>query len=183
MKIMNLINTKLLSIINWFKTTNLYKNNMAVRKIFDTVSSTQFIRFFIIGISTFAIDFLLLSLFILVLGISSDEYLKQTLANIASAAVAIVINFVIQKKWAFQSTNKSVGKEASKFIVVHIFNLITYQTILFSIVNFILPAWFTKIIVTAIQIVSSFILYKHFVFKTKTTTDEVEEETVASGMA
>lgn len=178
----NLLFTKIQSIISWFKTTNLYQNNKFVKKIFDTISSKQFIRFFIIGISTFALDFLLLSLFIVALNISSEEHLKQTFANIGSSAVAIVINFIIQKKWAFQSTNKNVGKEAGKFVTVHIFNLITYQTILFSVINFALPAWLTKIIVTAIQIVSSFMFYKHFVFKTKNTTEEVVEETVATGM-
>lgn len=174
MKLMNLLNTRIQSLINWFKSTSLYQKNKFVKKIFDIVSSTQFVRFFIIGISTFAIDFLLLTLFIILLGISSDEYLKLTVANICSAVVAIVINFIIQKRWAFQSKSKSVGKEASKFIAVHIFNLITYQTVLFSVINFLLPALLTKIVVTAIQIVSSFVLYKHFVFKTKEDTQEIQ---------
>jgi len=172
----------ILKLVNWFKTTSLYNNNKIIKKVFDIVTSTQFVRFFIIGISTFALDFLLLSFFILVFNIPSDQHLKQTLANIGSSAVAIVINFMIQRRWAFQSKSKNVGKEASKFVMVHVFNLITYQTILFSAVNFILPAWLSKVIVTAIQIVSSFLFYKFFVFKTTDVTAEEVEEAVASGM-
>lgn len=172
----------LISLINLIEKTSLYKRSTIVQKVHKVVSSLQFIRFFIIGISTFVLDFVLLSLIIVLFQIPSDEHLKQTLANITSSAVAIVVNYTIQRNWAFESKNKNVAKEAGKFIAVHIFNLITYQTLLFSVVNYFLPAWLTKIIVTAVQIISSFVLYKVFVFKTKVVTQEEIEDTVSTGL-
>lgn len=172
----------IINLLNQLKKTNLYNKSNLVQKVHKVISSIQFIRFFIIGISTFILDFVLLSLIIVLFQISSEEHLKQTLANIISSAVAIVVNYAIQRNWAFESKNKNVAKEAGKFIAVHIFNLTVYQTILFSVVNYFLPAWLTKILVTAVQIASSFVLYKLFVFKTKITTKEEIEDAVAGGL-
>lgn len=165
-----------------FRNTTLYKNNKIIKKLFDTVTSKQFVRFFVIGITAFIIDFSLLSLFILVFNIPAEEHLKQTVANVASSGIAIVINYFIQRNWAFESKNRNVGKEAGKFLGVHAFNIIVFQSLLFSVVNYFLPAWLTKVIVTFIQLASSFVLYKFFVFKKPDETDEALEETVATGM-
>ncbi len=181
-KFFNSIDVKNNPILKKFETTNLYKNNKKIQKLYSIFTSQQFIRFFIIGITSFILDFALLSLVIVLFQISSEEHLKQTLANLLSSGIAIVFNYIIQRSWAFESKNANVAGEAGKFIAVHAFNLTVYQSILFSIVNYFLPAWLTKIMVTAVQIISSFILYKLFVFKTKVVTQEELEDTVSTGL-
>lgn len=142
----------------------------------DTLKSKQFQKFFIIGISAFIVDFALLALVILIFSIPPEEHLKQTLANLFSSGVAIVFNYTIQRYWAFESKNKNVASEAGKFLGVHAFNLVVYQSILFTAINYFFPAWLAKILVTGMQIISSFLLYKFFVFNTK---DKVTDETIA----
>jgi putative flippase GtrA len=152
-----------------------------MRKIFDLIKSKEFQKFFVIGISAFAVDFVLLQIILKIFNISEAEHLKQTVANVCSSGIAIIYNFTIQKTWAFKSKNKNVVSEASRFISVQIFNIITFQTIAFSIVNLLLPSWLTKISVTVGQIGVSFVLYKFFVFKNKTSQTE-EVEAITSGL-
>lgn len=150
----------------------------------DTLKSTQFQKFFIIGISAFIVDFVLLSLVILIFSIPPEEHLKQTLANLFSSGVAIVFNYTIQRYWTFESKNTNVASEAGKFLGVHAFNLVVYQSILFTAINYFFPAWLAKILVTGMQIVSSFLLYKFFVFnnKVKITDEVVAEAAMQSGL-
>lgn len=142
----------------------------SLKKFIKLIKSREFAKFFVVGISAFVLDFLLLQFFIKLFNIPESNNLEQTLANIGSVAISVSYNFFIQKVWAFKSKNRSVG-EAGKFISVHFFNLVVYQTIFFSVVNFFLPSWLSKIIVTSVQIFSSFLLYKFFVFKKQ---DDVE---------
>lgn len=152
-----------------------------INKLTKILNSQQFQRFFIIGISSFIVDFTLLQIFIRVFNIAPNEHSKETIANIGSAIISIIFNFILQRSWAFESKKNSMSKEAGKFILVHAFNLFVYQTVLFTAVNLILPNWISKIAITSIQIVSSYILYKFFVFRTKTDKD-VLSATVESGL-
>lgn len=136
------------------------------------IKSKEFIRFFIIGISTFILDFTLLQIFLRVFGVPAEDHLKETIVNIGSSIIAIIVNYILQRTWAFESKTKNIVKESGKFFLVQGLNLIIFQTLLFSLVNYFLTPGISKVFVTGVQIAFSFVMYKFFVFKPKNISEE-----------
>lgn len=150
--------------------------------VLGLIKSKEFQKFFVIGISTFILDFTLLQIFLRAFNIPPEDHARETVANIGSSLIAIAVNYILQRSWAFQSKNKNIVRESGKFFLVQGLNLVLFQTLLFSAVNYLLTPGISKVIVTGIQIAFSFVMYKFFVFKTKVTTSEEIQETVAGGM-
>jgi len=112
------------------------KINKIVNIGLNLIKSKEFQKFFVIGISTFVLDFTLLQIFLRVFNITPGDHTSETFANIGSSLVAIAVNYVLQRSWAFQSKNKNIVKESSKFFLVQGLNLILFQTVLFTLVNY-----------------------------------------------
>ena len=163
-----------------------------IKKVKDTFFTVKYIKFFITGITAFAIDFSLFTI-----GIRAG--LPILVANTISIGISIIANYTINRLWVWQSSEKKVGAEFGKFISVQgvnyvmnnifllIFVALTINNFLFLITDFISPSITTllgffegeegnkllaKFFATAIQMVTSFLFYKFFVFKGKSDTAE-----------
>lgn len=158
-----------------------------IKKIKDTFFTPRFIKFFITGVTAFAIDFSLYTV-----GIKAG--LPILLANSISIAISIIVNYTINRFWVWQSKEKKVALEFGKFILVQGFNFlannlflllfiaINVSAIVLNIAGFISEKLqetlgfiegedgnklLAKFFATSIQLVTSFLFYKFFVFKVK----------------
>lgn len=143
-----------------------------INKLFKQFVSRQFLKFLIVGFSAFFVDVAGLNL-LLILGLD-DFLLKNTSlskdaaivsCSVVSTTIAITYNFTLQKLWAFESRERTNTKEFSKFIIIQVFNLVVFSTLLFGLLislNF--NPTVAKVCTTVIQMGTSFFLYKYFVF-------------------
>ncbi len=135
----------------------------------------QFLKFLVVGGSAFIIDFTINIL--IVNALNWDPRLESFFANTISYSVALVYNYILSSRWSFNSPSNAKKKNIKgKFIAVNIFNLIFssfviawlvgfLQTPTFSFIPFAYVQPLAKILVNGIMLISSFILYRTFVFK------------------
>ncbi|MBN1915832.1 GtrA family protein [Candidatus Dojkabacteria bacterium] len=158
-----------------------------IKKVKDTFFTPRFIKFFITGITAFAIDFALYSI-----GVKAG--LPFLLANSISVSIAIVVNYVINRFWVWQSEEKKVALEFGKFMLVQGFNFLSNNLFLLLFVAINVSAivlniaslisenlretfgfvegddgnkLLAKFFATSIQLITSFLFYKFFVFRVK----------------
>lgn len=135
--------------------------------------SKEFLRFFIVGVSATVLDFSILFFQISVL--KSNPFLQFnvggvvlniSVANAISALIAIIFSFIAQRLWTFDAKGTKIGNQALKYAIVVAFTY-AYTNILFGsfVKDFGITELISKLIVTAMQMVTSYILYKFFVFK------------------
>lgn len=118
------------------------------------------------GITAFLIDFGLLNFQVYVLDFHPMLFGVISVPNIISSSVAIVYNFFIQKFFAFNSRGNGTKSELFRFILVQIFTIIVFAGIIFGLLlNVGLSVPVAKIVTMVFQMISSFALYKFFVFR------------------
>lgn len=138
-------------------------------KFADLLKSKEFQKFFIVGISSFILDFAILTFLLYVLNYNEIVLGIISVPNLISSVIAILFNYVLQRRWAFKSENTAILRESLKFFSVHGFNLVVFNGVLFGLLAQLgFPKPLVKIFVTGVQLFSSFTLYKFFVFKRKT---------------
>lgn len=140
----------------------------------DRVELTkQFARFFVVGFSAFLIDAGLLSFQVFVLEFNPfiefrllGLLVSISIANAFSVLVALFVSFWLQRMWTFKSTNNNIAREGGRFAAVtastYILNNLVYG---FFVVSIGLHELVAKVLVTGLQMVWSFTLYKLVVFK------------------
>ncbi len=138
-----------------------------VQKIKNIVLSKEFQKFFVVGGIAFLLDFGILTFEVYILNFQLTLFEVVFIPNVISATVAIVFGFFAQRQWAFKERNKDKAfKEMSKYILVQLFNLVVFNSIIFGIIlNFGVIVPISKILVVGMQTITSYVLYKYFVFK------------------
>lgn len=123
----------------------------------------ELIKYGIYGCITTAINLFLLFFFIKELGM---HYL---LSNSVSYAIAVVINYIFNKKYVFKTDGSTVNStriEFIKFVSVRIASLFADNALLYLIVDVIkIDLLVGKILSSLIIILSTFVLNKVFVFR------------------
>jgi putative flippase GtrA len=138
-------------------------NRIGLRKKFYT---HEIIYFLFGGITAFLLDFGLLTLQVYVLDFNPMLFGVISIPNIISSVTAIIYNFFIQKFLAFNSKGTGNKWELFRFFVVQVFTIVMFAGLLFGILlNVGLPVPFAKFLTMLVQMVSSYLLYKYFVFK------------------
>ena len=133
-----------------------------IKKLF----SKEIVFFLFGGISAFLIDFGLLTFQVYVLDFHPIIFGVISVPNVISSTIAIIYNFFIQKFFAFNSRGSGTKSELLRFIGVQIFTIIVFAGLLFGFflnIGFEVPV--AKFLSMIFQMVSSFLLYKFFVFK------------------
>ncbi len=143
------------------------------------LGNSSFAKYFIVGMLGFAVDFGFAYFFISGLG------LNQVLANIMSAELAIIFNFLMNNFWSF--AHKAIGgglfEYLKKFLL---FNLVTSGSIfiqgvglylalrflgmfMFSFLAFAFPAWvlYKVLIIAFLVIPYSYFMYNRVVWTKK----------------
>lgn len=122
----------------------------------------EIFKYGISGVITTIINLYLLKIFI-------DFGMYYILANIISYIIGVIINYILNQKYVFSDSARGNTIEAKKqfikFLIMRIISLII-DTLLFyvavSIFNF--PVYWSRLILTIVMILATFILNKWFIF-------------------
>lgn len=158
-----------------------------LQKIKSTFFTVRYLKFAVTGITAFVIDFTIFSYLI-----KSGRH--ELFANSISIPVSIVVNYLVNRFWVWDSKEKQVAMEFGKFLSVQgvnfvlnnlfllLFIWINISNIVLTITDFISPTiteligfiegedgnkLLAKFTATGIQMITSFLFYKFFVFKKK----------------
>lgn len=125
------------------------------------------ILFFVGGVTAFFLDLAILNFQIFILDFNPFVFGIVSVANVISVTIALTFNFFFQKFLSFTAgKSKKMKRELWRFVLVQIFTIIFFGGIVFGIFfNLGLGILLSKIITTLFQMISSFFLYKFFVFK------------------
>src|SRR3989344_7266996 len=136
------------------------KIKLVILKVKSVFFTASFIRYLVIGFSTFGLQIFLLNTFTDLLN------LEKNLANAYSLGFSMVFNFTLTNFWTFKAGNREKKKKLGKYLTLAAFNY------LFSLVSFNIMTGNLKIdkniaviINTGLVVCWNFILYKFWVFK------------------
>ncbi len=132
--------------------------------------NTEITRFLLVGGSAFIVDFLILNFLVYMLGFQTRLFGYILVANVTSAAVAVLYGFILQKKWTFKRVqNNDIRREFIGFASLQVFNIVFYNVLVFNILNETLrvPIPVSKIIVACSQAITSYMIMRHIIFVNK----------------
>jgi putative flippase GtrA len=89
-------------------------------------------------------------------------------SSILGFFVAFIVSFLLQKHWTFRDTRKNgAGKQALSYFAISIANLALNTTLLYILVD-VFHLWYmlAQFITLGLIAISSFFLYKLFIFNT-----------------
>lgn len=135
-------------------------------------SSTRLIRFASVGVFNTALDFALLFFFVYQAG------LGPVLANVASTGICLIVSFVLNRRWTFQSNGGGL-RQFSLFLIVTLSGLWGLQSALLwlaapSLETFLSPEvalLVGKIIATLGSLTWNYVLYTTVVFTGRRRSD------------
>lgn len=150
-------------------------------KIVEKFKSKEFLRFFISGSVAFLVDFIILNLLIVIFKnnngslsffntqITDNTYILSLpifIPNAISTIFGIITTYSLNKYWAFKSKTNNIVKEGGRFALVLLLNYLL-NNVFFGLIreNSAISEQIIKIIVTAMQMFWTFLLYKFFVFR------------------
>lgn len=129
------------------------------------------IRFVLVGTANTAIDFALLFGLVNFLGISIF------FSNIISTSVALSFSFFANKKFTFKDNNPDAKKQLIKFLAITLTGLWIIQPIIIAITDMLffrsigtnnIMLLSGKLMASCITLVWNYLLYRKFVFNSKT---------------
>lgn len=118
----------------------------------------HFVRYLLVGGTTFVIDF---SLLVILHG-----YLKLNLGASTSVAywISITYNFMLNRYWTFDAREKeSLARHISTYLILLIFNYlftVTFVSIVGAHINYIIA----KALAVGIQMIWTYPVYKKYIF-------------------
>ena len=127
----------------------------------------EYIKFLVIGLSAFLIDFSILNTLVYVFGFRTQLFNFVLVANVVSTVTAVLFGFYFHKHWTFNSKSyKKIKNELFLFVGLQLFNIVVYNSVVFNIfVNvFEVPIPISKILVAGMQMVTSYIVMKFWIF-------------------
>jgi len=126
----------------------------------QSLTGRRFVRYLLVGGTTFAIDFALFSVLHSVFG------WDVLLANTASYWSSIAFNFSVNYRWTFGSTESTAfRRQLALYIGLLLFNFGFSSVFLSVTIGLGLNPQIAKIIATGLQMSWTYIAYKTIVFK------------------
>ena len=120
----------------------------------------NFVRYLVVGGSTFVIDFSLLFILHGKLGV------HLAIATSLAYWISIVYNFFLNRGWTFSARDKSnLRKHVSSYLVLLAFNY-AFTVLFISILSHTINYLIAKAIAVAIQMSWTFVIYKKYIFTT-----------------
>ena len=125
----------------------------------------EIISYLIIGVLTTIVS--LISYYLLTITIlSPNNPLELTTANIISWIISVLFAYITNRKYVFQSKDKNILKEASKFTLSRVTTLIIDILLMFIFVSILhFNDKIIKLLVQIIIIILNYIFSKLLVFK------------------
>ncbi len=119
----------------------------------------QFVRYAIVGCSSFIIDY---GLFYILYTFFGWWYLAATAL---SQIIAISYNFTLNKQWSF-SAQGNTHKQIARYMILQTWNYLISIGVLFLLVHYVsLDPRIAKIVVVGIVVTWNFLAYKFFVYR------------------
>lgn len=125
----------------------------------------EIISYLIIGVLTTIVS--LISYYLLTITIlSPNNPLELTIANIISWIISVLFAYITNRKYVFQSKDKKILKEASKFTLSRVTTLLIDILLMFIFVSILhFNDKIIKLLVQIIIIILNYIFSKLLVFK------------------
>lgn len=125
----------------------------------------EIISYLIIGVLTTIVS--LISYYLLTITLlSPNNPLELTIANIISWIISVLFAYITNRKYVFQSKDKNILKEASKFTLSRVTTLIIDILLMFIFVSILhFNDKIIKLLVQIIIIILNYIFSKLLVFK------------------
>lgn len=125
----------------------------------------EIITYLIIGVLTTIVS--LISYYLLTITIlSPNNPLELTIANIISWIISVLFAYITNRKYVFQSKDKNILKEASKFTLSRVTTLIIDILLMYIFVSILhFNDKIIKLLVQIIIIILNYIFSKLLVFK------------------
>jgi|GEM_PF-3301213 len=135
----------------------------------------NFIRFFIVGSADFLFELLLLLFLVDIVHLPLIPILSVIyLPNLLTTIVGSFTGYTLNKAWSFEDNTDNVAKQFGKYVAVVIFNIALnniffgfwFGTVFSSLTdNVVLSSTAAKILATSFQVITSYLAYKHIVFR------------------
>jgi putative flippase GtrA len=133
-----------------------------VKKMLETLLSRHFLRYLVIGFTTFFMQIALLYLFTNVFSFDKIP------GNICSTLLSMVFNFTMSNYWTFKAGSEKQARKLGRYAVVAAGNYVFDTLLAFPIlaVSLGINQYVAKILITAMIVSWNFFIYKFWVFKT-----------------
>ncbi|HOY46497.1 MAG TPA: GtrA family protein [Candidatus Dojkabacteria bacterium] len=143
------------------KSENALLRISLVRKALSLILTRNFIRYLIIGFTTFGMQIGLLYLFTQLLG------LEKVMGNVFSTLLSVVFNFIMSNYWTFKAGSGAKKKKLGRYLVLFTFNYLFDTALAFPLLvnSFNVNQYIAKIVITGMIVAWNFFLYKLWVFK------------------
>ena len=136
-----------------------------IKKIYK--EHKEIINYLIVGVLTTVVSlgiYYLLTFTIL----NPDNPFQLQVANVISWIGAVIFAYFTNRKFVFESKEKNILKEASKFAISRVGTLLMDMLIMFVTVNLMhIPHWIAKLIVQVVVTILNYIFGKFLVFNKK----------------
>lgn len=131
----------------------------------------EIIRYLICGGLTTVVS--LCSFFVSTLIIGSSNTMQLQISNIISFVCAVVFAYILSRKWVFNDSKKSIGKEFAQFISCRTFALLIDMSIM-QLMVFTLgfSDMFAKFCVQVIVTILNYVLSKKVIFTKENNNGE-----------
>ncbi|MEO5781310.1 MULTISPECIES: GtrA family protein [Arthrobacter] len=145
-----------------------------IRRLQMVVANGYLVKFLVVGGASFAIDLGLLALLHEVGGV--DLWIATPIAFL----VSLVFNFLVQRKFTFQSSGRA-DVSLLKYCALVVFNVIATDVVVIVVDGAGYPYALGKVIATIATTVWNFLLYKHWIFKSPRRNDGAADARDESG--
>lgn len=132
-----------------------------IRKALSLVLTRNFIRYLIIGFTTFGMQIGLLYVFTQILA------MEKVMGNVFSTLLSVVFNFIMSNYWTFKAGSGAKKKKLGRYLILFTFNYLFDTALAFPLlVNTLnVDQYIAKILITGMIVAWNFFLYKLWVFK------------------
>ncbi len=136
-----------------------------VNKLLSLWLSATFLRYLLIGFSSFFLQIALLYLF------TNTLKFPPVNGNIFSSLLSMIFNFVFSNFWTFKSGGSKQTSKIGKYLIMSTFNYLFDTMFAFPLLvgALLINQYLSKIIITAIIVLWNFFIYKFWIFKHEQT--------------
>lgn len=147
-------------ILNWIENSKLpVLTNPHVLKLIKVFLHAKFIRYLIIGFSSFGIQVAFYWIIFKMLD-------REVLSNAIAVFLTMTYNFVLSNYWTFKAGHGNHARKISKYLLLqfldYIFNVVVFKIL---VVDLGVNAYLAMIMITGVIICWNFLLYRFWIFK------------------
>jgi putative flippase GtrA len=139
-----------------------------VHKLLGEKATEQFIKYLVVGVATFTVETTLLALFNKLIHLLRPELAAATAAsyaNIPAVTIVFWFNFLLNRKWTFQSSS-NIWRQLLIYFPLFIINISLGTFILdYLIKHFEIYYLISKAISVGVILCWNLIIYKKIIFK------------------